>query len=73
MTIEIGKRGSYFTADCKELPGSPRLGFGKTHAEAVADLFCYIFREGFAPQVIGYTEGVKILVVKSKRGGRGDE
>ena len=42
MTIEVmlsdrPHLGRYM-ADCKDMPGSPPLGFGNTHAEAVGDL-----------------------------------
>lgn len=39
MRIEIEKSGDTYRADCKDLPGMPPVGEGKTKEEAVASLF----------------------------------
>ena len=48
MKIKISKLAHYYTADCLDLPGSPKLGFGKTKREAVAKLFLIIFKNNYA-------------------------
>jgi hypothetical protein len=39
VRIEIEKSGDTYRADCKDLPGAPPVGEGKTKEEAVASLF----------------------------------
>jgi hypothetical protein len=40
MVVSLKKTlNGYWTADLKDLPGSPPIGYGKTQAEAIADLF----------------------------------
>jgi hypothetical protein len=41
MVIKLKRNGEYWTADIKDLPGSPVVGIGKTKLEALASLFRY--------------------------------
>jgi hypothetical protein len=41
MVIKLKRNGEYWTADIKDLPGSPVVGIGKTKVEALASLFRY--------------------------------
>ena len=42
MVIKLKRNGEYWTADIKDLPGSPVVGIGKIKIEALASLFRYI-------------------------------
>lgn len=39
MNIKIEKQSDHYRADCKDFPGSPMVGIGRTPALAVAQLF----------------------------------
>jgi len=41
MVIKLKRNGEYWTADIKDLPGSPVVGIGKTKIETLAYLFRY--------------------------------
>lgn len=44
MKIEVELRGGTFRADCKDLPGAPIVGRGRSAAEAVGNLMYYLAR-----------------------------
>jgi len=44
MKLEICKTGDQYIANIADLPGSPPIGRGTTKEEAVAILFCTLFR-----------------------------
>ena len=39
IKIDSGLKKGFFQADCKDCPGSPPVGYGKTKVEAMAALF----------------------------------
>lgn len=64
MKIVIEKRGKEWSADWEELPGSPTLGFGKTQALAVADLFFQCLRSDWVKSMLERVvkEGKEIVI-----------
>lgn len=45
MRIELEKSEGKWRADCKDLPGTPPVGIGRTQEEAVAMLFAKLLIE----------------------------
>lgn len=52
MKIKIDKiANGHYKADCLDIPGSPRIGVGKTKKDAVANLFIILYSDKYIDKI----------------------
>lgn len=63
-----GKGNRRWSADWVELPGSPKLGFGRTQTLAVADLFFQCLRDEWPKSALkkAVEEGKEIVITRKE-------